>query len=78
MKVAHHGSKYSTIPSLLEEIKPEYSIISSGKNNTYGHPHKELLDRLEDIKSVIFTTIKSGGVTIWTDGEHMEIEGYVN
>lgn len=78
LKVAHHGSKYSTIPSFLEEIKPAYSIISSGKNNTYGHPHKELLDRLEGIKSVIYTTIQSGGVTIWTDGEYMEIEGYVN
>ena len=41
LKVAHHGSKYSTPIELLELTKPKYAIISAGENNRYGHPHEE-------------------------------------
>ena len=41
LKVAHHGSKNSTTKSFLEEFQPQKAIISAGKNNLYGHPHKE-------------------------------------
>jgi competence protein ComEC len=56
LKVAHHGSKNSTSEEFLKLIQPEYSIISCGKNNRYGHPHKELRDRLKQIKSEVEIT----------------------
>ena len=43
LKVAHHGSKNSTTKSFLEEFQPQKAIISAGKNNLYGHPHKETI-----------------------------------
>lgn len=74
LKVAHHGSKYSTDEGFLQTVKPVISIISAGKDNRYGHPHAELLDRLEAVKSSIFSTAEGGAVTVWTDGkEQMKI-----
>ncbi len=48
LKVAHHGSKNSTKEEFLEIVNPKASVISCGKDNSYGHPHKELLERLEN------------------------------
>ena len=74
LKVAHHGSKYSTDAEFLQNVKPVISIISAGKDNRYGHPHTELLDRLETVKSSIFSTAEGGAITVWTDGkEQMKI-----
>ncbi len=50
LKAGHHGSKTSTDPIFVEKVKPTYAIISAGKNNRYGHPHKETVDTLGDIK----------------------------
>lgn len=76
LKVAHHGSKYSTPKEFLDVIKPEFSIISCGKNNRYGHPDPQLLNRLKDAESAIIITSDSGAVTIKTDGEKMELKEF--
>lgn len=68
LKVAHHGSKNSTSVELLSIIKPELSIISCGRNNSYGHPHKELLDRLDEVGSEKLITYNTGAITFMTDG----------
>jgi competence protein ComEC len=78
LKVAHHGSKSSTMMEFLQVIKPEYSLISCGQDNFYGHPHKELLSRLKKIKSNIMITYESGAITVKTDGKKMEIRKYKN
>lgn len=78
MKVAHHGSKYSTCSEFLNRIKPEYSIISCSKKNRYGHPHKELLARLSEIGSKIKITYQSGAIIIKTDGRTMKLNEYLN
>ena len=75
LKVAHHGSKYSTSSLFLKLIHPEYSIISCGLDNSYGHPDEELLDRLKEINSNIWITTKRGAISIVTDGEKMKVEG---
>ncbi len=72
LKVAHHGSKNSTSDYFLQCVTPETSIISCGKYNSYGHPNKELLSRLEAIKSDIIATKDAGAVTILSDGEKIE------
>jgi competence protein ComEC len=48
LKVAHHGSRYSTPSELLQELSPSLAILSAGRKNSYGHPHPELLERLEE------------------------------
>lgn len=78
LKVAHHGSKYSTCENFLEIVKPEYALISCGKNNGYGHPHAELLDRLNHMNSNVYITSKTGAITIHTDGKKIEIDEFVN
>jgi competence protein ComEC len=75
-KVAHHGSKYTNNIELLEKISPKYAIISAGKNNRYGHPHEETLERLKEEHATIFTTIDRGSIEIRTDGEKMNVFGY--
>lgn len=64
LKVAHHGSRGTTSQDLLEQIRPVVSVISSGRNNSYGHPHKELLERLDEAGSMIFGTAQRGAVTL--------------
>jgi competence protein ComEC len=77
LKVAHHGSKNSTFEEFLQLVRPEISIISCGRDNSYGHPHKELLTRLEAMESSIMITYKSGAVTIKTDGKQMKVSKYL-
>ena len=60
LKVAHHGSNSSTTIDFLKKVKPDYSIISVGKDNSYGHPHEEVLDRIKYIDSEILRTDELG------------------
>jgi len=76
LKVAHHGSKNSTSQDFLELIKPQISIISAGENNSYGHPHKELLQRLESVNSNIIGTYQYGGITLLVHKDEIRIQKY--
>jgi competence protein ComEC len=67
LKVAHHGSRYTTDQEFLDLVDPQIAIISCGKNNTYGHPHQEVLDRLDSIGSKIYRTDQQGCITITID-----------
>lgn len=67
-KVSHHGSNNSGSEEFLEQICPSVSLISVGRKNRYGHPGRELLDRLERIGSKICTTSESGALMIESDG----------
>lgn len=73
LKVGHHGSRYSTSQAFLERVQPAVALISAGKNNSYGHPHKEVLERLEDVGSKVYETIHSGAITIESNGQQMWI-----
>ena len=77
LKVAHHGSKHSSDMSFLQLVKPELSLISCGKNNSYGHPHGEVLERLELVGSEVIATSESGAITIKTDGKRMRVEEFI-
>ena len=77
LKVAHHGSKNSSSEMLLEEVSPLYSVISAGRNNSYGHPHEETVDRLLAVGSQVWSTQDYGAITIETDGKKMSVEGYL-
>lgn len=62
LKIGHHGAKTSTAKEFLEEISPEISVVSVGKNNTYGHPSPQVLRQIEDIGSRLFRTDTEGTV----------------
>ena len=64
LKVAHHGSKTSTSDMFLEAVKPNYAIVSAGKNNRYGHPTKEALDRLNYYGTKVLGTYMSGSIVL--------------
>ena len=64
LKVAHHGSKYSTENSFLDIADPDIALISAGRGNRYGHPHKELTERLTGRGVNILGTKQNGAVTI--------------
>ena len=68
LKVSHHGSKTSTAPEFIEQISPEIAIISAGKDNRYGHPHPEVLERLENYGIKILRTDLKGDIKIISDG----------
>ncbi len=72
-KAGHHGSKTSSGEFLLSRIRPEYSIISAGKDNKYGHPHEEVMERLEKYSEEILSTIDKGSITFVTDGRIVEV-----
>ena len=70
LKVGHHGSNYSSSEQFLEELCPEYAVISVGENNRYHHPGKDTLKRLNDTRARIETTMDDGQITFFEkDGE---------
>lgn len=72
LKVGHHGSRTSSSIEFINEINPEYSIISVGKNNRYGHPNKEVLDALEESK--IYRTDQNGSIMFKINNNKLKIE----
>ncbi len=73
-KAGHHGSNTSSSGLLLSRIRPEYSIISAGKNNKYGHPHVETMERLQKYSQEILSTIDKGSITFVSDGRLLKVK----
>ena len=74
LKVGHHGSNTSSSVKFLESVDPKFSIISAGRNNDYGHPHDEIMERLEKIDTEIFRTDTSGTIIMRSDGYEVSFE----
>jgi competence protein ComEC len=77
LKVAHHGSRFSSSDLFLKAVHAETAVISCSENNTYGHPAPETVDRLNEAGCRVEYTMKSGAVTIQTDGERIKVERYI-
>lgn len=73
LKVAHHGSKYSTSAEFLTAVRPRLSIIEVGAGNNYGHPTNDALGRLKEIGSQIFRTDLSGTIKVLADNNKLSI-----
>ncbi len=73
LKVGHHGSKTSTTGELLHKTRPEHSVISAGKNNSYGHPAREVVQRLDAIGSKVWRTDWDGDVVVMIDNDGYQI-----
>lgn len=74
LKVGHHGSKTSSSEMFLGLVSPKYSVISAGTGNSYGHPHKEVIDILNQFASNILNTQNSGTIIFKSDGENIFVK----
>ena len=77
LKVAHHGSMYTTDEEFLKLTKPELALISCGENNKYGHPHKETLERLKSIGAAIYRTDEKGCISVEVNNDHIKLRGFL-
>lgn len=74
LKIGHHGSRTSTSAAILGFASPAYALISAGKDNSYGHPHKEVLDRLNEFEVETLGTYEQGTIILESDGETVRIK----
>ena len=65
--VSHHGSNTSSDPTFLDIVDPEFAVISAGKNNTYGHPHKDVIKSFKDRNIKILETSILGDIDVYSD-----------
>jgi competence protein ComEC len=74
LKVGHHGSKTSTIQPFLDAVAPSIALISDGFDNSFGHPHKDVLARLYARHTAVLRTDLDGLITVRTDGLHITMD----
>jgi competence protein ComEC len=76
LKVAHHGSRFSTTPEFLSVVAPQTVVISVGKDNRFGHPTTEVMSRLEEKlgSDKIYRTDRNGTIEYITDGERLWVK----
>jgi len=74
LKLGHHGSRTSTSLKFSQATTPEYAIISAGKDNSYGHPHQEVLNNLASVGAKILNTAESGTIKFETDGKTLKVK----
>ena len=73
IKLGHHGSSSSSTKKFIDAVSPECAIISCGKDNDYGHPHKETVDLLNKKEIEYYRTDECGNIFITTDGENLSV-----
>jgi len=74
LKLGHHGSRTSTSELFLDTVKPDFGVVSAGKNNTYGHPHDDVVSRVTDKGIEILSTAEVGTILFKSDGELVWVE----
>lgn len=74
LKVAHHGSRYSSSAVFLDKVNPKYAIIPCGVDNEYGYPHKVTLDKLNKLNIKVFRTDLDGTIISTSDGNNISFE----
>lgn len=77
LKVGHHGSKYATSQKFLQNVSPEYAVISCGRNNSYGHPADETVRRMSEAGIDIHCTKENGAVIVTIQNGELKISDYL-
>jgi competence protein ComEC len=77
LKVGHHGSRFGTSNAFLDRVQPRWAIVSVGRNNPFGHPSPEVLDRLRHRGAQPILTLDEGAITFETDGDRYAIRTYI-
>ena len=78
LKVAHHGSKTSSIKEFINAVSPKYAVIGVGKDNKFGHPSEKTLDTLKDQNVKIYRTDISGEIMIIIDEDSVKVKSFLN
>ena len=74
LKTGHHGSSTSSTPAFLDAVSPRVALVSVGTANTYGHPSRDVMQRLVDRGTTVLRTDQLGSVVVRTDGTTLELE----
>jgi competence protein ComEC len=74
LQLGHHGSRTSTTPPFLSAVDPAVAVYSAGAGNSYGHPHAEVVSRVEDTGIDLYGTDVHGSIVVRTDGAAYEVE----
>jgi len=74
LKVPHHGSKTSSTAAFLDLLQPAFAVMSAGFENSYGHPHAEVLERYEERQACVLRTDLDGLVTVRSDGRRLRMD----
>lgn len=79
LKIAHHGSKTSTTENFLKTISPKIALIGVGKNNNFGHPNEQVIERLKANKVKIYRTDEDGetNIVVNRNGEIVNIQKFI-
>lgn len=72
LKCGHHGSSTSSSRAFVQAVGPSYAVISCGKDNSYGHPHRETLTLLDELGVKVYRTDEDGTITVRCDGRSLE------
>jgi competence protein ComEC len=78
LKVAHHDSKTSTIEPFLSRLHTSFAVISAGRNNSFGHPSPEMVERLKAAGVCVFFTDRDGVITATTDGRTLTVRTFLH
>ncbi len=74
LKAGHHGSRTSSVEEYVSKVSPKWTVVSSGQNNSYGHPHKEVLDTMEKLKIKTINTCNNGRIVFQSDGKEFVLK----
>lgn len=74
LQIGHHGSKTSSSSQFLSKVSPEIAVYSAGLGNGYGHPHPEIIDKMDSLNIKMYGTDRNGTVILTTDGKTYNIE----
>jgi competence protein ComEC len=77
VKVPHHGSRTSSTEAFVSAVRPKIAVISVGQRSMFGHPHPEVVERWRSIGAEVFTTGRSGTITVVTDGKSLDVTQFV-
>lgn len=78
LKVAHHGSKTSSIKEFINAVNPKYAVIGVDKDNKFGHPSEKTLETLNNKNVKVYRTDISGETVIITDGDSVKVKSFLN
>ncbi len=76
LKVAHHGSNYSSKEDFLNSVDAKYAVISVGRNNIYNHPSNSTLEKLDKRNMIVYRTDENGTITFTSNGENLSVNTY--
>ena len=74
LKLGHHGSDTSSAPSFLLAVAPRFAVVSAGRDNRYGHPHTDVLERVSQYTNAEVVSTQEGSVTFMSDGQRVWVE----